>query len=176
MIDSSTLKSKTVPEIMSDYIKEAVELRYSAIKVDENADMSVLLKALQDYRARLDRIEYLLVRAVIRKGDALRAFKQAQNEATDVWDKRLSEIKDKKTVSLVAMQEFTAPREKYATANLASVEERQASRQAEEVLSWTEETVDALQKMYRGLDSSRQDILTRIKSIPMVNSMEYTTS
>lgn len=161
---------------MSEYLKEAVQLRYSAPQANSSADMSVMLNVLQDYRTRLDRIEYLLVRAVIRKGDALREFKSAQNDASDKWDERLSEIKDKKTVSLVAAQDFVAPREKYATANIATVEERHRSRKAEEVLSWTEETVDALQKMYRGLDSSRQDLLTRIKSVPMVNSMEYTTS
>lgn len=176
MTDSSTSPSKSIPQLMSEYLKEAVELRYNAPIAKADDDTSIMLAVLQDYRARLDRIEYLMVRAIIRKGDASRTFKAAQNDASDKWDESLSQIKEKKTVSLVAAQEFTAPREKYATANMASIEERQAARKAEEVLSWTEETVDALQKMYRGLDSARQDLLARIKAVPMVNAMEYTTS
>lgn len=161
---------------MAEYLREAAELRYTAPKIADTADQSQLLAALQDYRTRLDRIEYLMVRAIIRKGEALRALKEAQEESSNKWDEELIRNKDKKTVNLVSAQEFVAPREKYAAANIGTLEERREARLAESAYSWTETSVDALQKMYRGLDSARQDLLTRIKAIPMVSSMEYTTS
>lgn len=176
MIALNTSPGKTVPEVMAEYLKEAAELRYTAPVVKSTGDQSELLQALQDYRTRLDRIEYLLVRAVIRKGEAYRAMKDAQEQASNKWDESLARSKEQKTVSLVAAQEFVAPKEKYAAANIATVEERHAVRKAENVFSWADTAVDALQKMYRGLDSARQDLLTRIKAIPMVSGMEYTTS
>ena len=175
MTDMSTEKPPLY-KTMSEYVQEAAELRYKAPKVTENADQSVLLAALQDYRARLDRIEYLMVRAILRKGEAYIALKNAQEAASNSWDESLVRSKGKKTANLVTAQEFVAPREKYADANLETLEERRAVRMAEDEFSWADTSVDALQKMYRGLDSARQDLLTRIKAIPMVNSMEYTTS
>jgi hypothetical protein len=173
---STEPSQKTLSEILSKWLKEAAELRYGAKPVPIGADQSVLLAALQDYRARLDRIEYLMVQAVLIKGKAYRATKVLQDDAQDKWDESLTRNNAKKTASLVGAQEFIAPKEKYASANLATFEERRAVRISEDDLSWAETSVDAITKMYRGLDSARQDLLTRIKAIPMVNSMEYTTS
>lgn len=176
-MDSNTsLTQKTVPEILRGYLGEALDLRYSVSAVPQGADQPALFKALQDYRARLDRIEYLMVQAVILKGRALVAVRAVQEEAQEKWDENLVKANSKRAASLVASQDFVAPKEKYAAANLATLENRRSVRLAEEELSWAETVSDALTKMYRGLDSSRQDLLTRIKAIPMVNSMEYTTS
>lgn len=173
---STQSQTKSIPEQMAEYLKEAAELRYSAATPGDKADQAELVRALQDIRTRLDRIEYLMVRAVIRKGDAYRALKNVQEQSSNKWDEKLISAKDKKAANLVSAQEFVAPREKYASANIATLEERREVRIAEDTFSWTETSVDALQKMYRGLDSARQDLLTRIKTIPVVNGMEYTTS
>jgi hypothetical protein len=165
----------TVPETMSAYLKEASELRYGVVNPPSTADMSELLQALQDFRARLDRIEYLLTSAVLSKGKTARSLRKAKDDLNDKWDDSLIRSNDRKAANLVAAQQFEAPREKYASANLATFEYQRFARAAEDDHSWTETTVDALQKMYRGLDSARQDLLTRIKAIPMVNSLEYTS-
>lgn len=176
MTDSSTPSKKSIPQLMSEYISEAAQLRYEAPKPGDEADQSVLLKALQDYRSRLDRIEYLMVRALLRKREAFNNLKSLQEEQSDKWDESLVNRTSKRTANLVSAQEFVAPREKYAEANIATIEERQATRKAEEIYQWTETASDVLQKMYRGMDSARQDLLARIKAVPVVNSMEYTTS
>ncbi len=161
---------------MAEILKEASDLRYGIEIPKITADLPELLQALQDYRTRLDRLEYLLTSAVLEKGKAYRANKDAQDAASDKWDESISRMNDKKAASLVAANNFEAPREKYASANLASFEQRRAARLTENDFSWTETSVDALNKMYRGLDSARQDLLTRIKAIPLVNGLEYTTS
>ena len=172
----STTSEKTIEALMSEYLTEAVSLRYSLPTIPENADQSVLLSVLQQYRANLDRLEELMVRAFIKKGIYYRRLKELQDAAQDKWDESLSKATEKKGLSLVSQQEFIAPKEKYANANLATLEQRHAVRKAENAYSWTESTSDVLLKMYRGMDSARQDLLARIKAIPMVNSMEYTTS
>jgi hypothetical protein len=171
-----TAESKKLSDLMGDYIKEAVDLRYSATRPGVGADQSELLVALQDYRQRLDRIEELMVRAFLKKGAAYRNSKNLQDVAQDKWDESLTQTTAAKKSSLLQSQEFIAPKEKYAAANLATFDQRRALRQAEDDLSWAETASDVLLKMYRGLDSGRQDLLARIKAIPMVTSMEYTTS
>jgi hypothetical protein len=165
----------TVSQTMTDYLKEASELRYGVKTPPSGSDLSQLLEALQDYRARLDRIEFLLTSAVLSKGNTHRALKKASDELSDKWDDSVVKAKASKSANLVASQQFEAPREKYAAANLATFEYQRFARKAEEDHSWTETTVDVLQKMYRGLDSGRQDLLTRIKAVPVVNSLEYTS-
>lgn len=161
---------------MAEIIREASDLRYSMEIPPPESDIHTLLEALQVYRAKLDRLEYLMTSAVLEKGAAYRANKNAQDAASDKWDESISRMKDVKSASLVAANNFEAPREKYAAANLYSLEERRAARVAEEEFSWTDTTVDILQKMYRGMDAARQDLLTRIKAVPLVSGLEYTTS
>lgn len=172
----TNMSKKTVPQKMAEILKEASSLRYGAQSPPPGSDIHTLLEALQDYRTRLDRIEYLLTSAVLERGKAYRANKDAQDAAADKWDESITRMNDRKAASLVAANNFEAPREKYASANLASFDQRRAARITEEEFSWTDTSVDALNKMYRGLDSARQDLLTRIKSIPLVNGLEYTTS
>jgi hypothetical protein len=161
---------------MLKFLKEAADLRYSVKIPNDSATSAELLEALQDHRTRLDRIEHILTSCVIRKASATLAVRSANDNLNDKWDENISNQKKQKSVSLVTANQFEAPKEKYATANLATFEHRRVVRAAEEDLAWIETAVDALQKMYRGLDSSRQDILTRIKAIPVVNNLEYTTS
>lgn len=161
---------------MTDILKEASDLRYGITFPKVEADASELLKSLQDYRARLDRLEFLMTSVVLDRGKAFRRNKEAQDTLNDKWDKILMDQKDKKMASLVTANEFQAPKEKYASVNLAVFEEKRKARILEEELSWADTTLDIMQKMYRGLDSARQDLLTRIKTIPLVSSLEYTTS
>lgn len=166
----------SIAQRMTEFLKEATDLRYSIKLPGDTVELSKLLASLQDHRARLDRLEHILTTCVIRKAQAVLAVKAANDDLSDKWDENISDQKKQKSVSLVVGNQFEAPKEKYATANLATFEQRRLVRTAEEELVWIETTIDALQKMYRGLDSSRQDILTRIKAIPVVNNLEYTTS
>lgn len=165
----------SIDQKMQAFLREAGDLRYSLKIPNDSADLTVLLKSLQEHRAKLDRIEHILTSCVIHKALAVLSAREANDKLADKWDENISEQKKKKSASLVASNQFEAPKEKYATANLATFEERRLVRKAEEDLTWVESTLDAVQKMYRGLDSSRQDILTRIKAIPVVNNLEYTT-
>lgn len=160
---------------MQAYLKEASELRYSVKVPQDSADLNTLLSSLQEHRAKLDRIEHILTSCVIHKARSVIKVREANDELSDKWDTNISEQRQKKSASLVASNQFEAPKEKYATANLATFEHRRVVRKAEEELTWIESVTDAIQKMYRGLDSSRQDLLTRIKAVPVVNSLEYTT-
>lgn len=174
---TNTSQSKSdIVEKLKSYVAEAADLRYSVTTPKIGSDQSQLLAALQDHRAKLDRIEYLMVESIILRGSAFRQNKDAQDDLQDKWDDALVRSNTKKAASLVSANEFVAPKEKYASANLSVLEIRRSARKLEEILLWAETTVDAITKMYRGLDSARQDLLTRIKAVPMVNSMEYTTS
>jgi len=161
---------------MAENLREVSDLRYSIDIPPNGSDSATLLVSLQDHRARLDRIEHILVSCVIYKAKALLSVRSANDELSDQWDSNISDQKKQKSVNLVVGNQFEAPKEKYATANLATFEQRRVVRTAEEELTWIETTIDAIQKMYRGLDASRQDIITRIKAIPVVSNLEYTTS
>lgn len=166
----------SISQKMAENLREVSDLRYSIEIPPNGSDSSILLASLQDHRARLDRIEHLLVSCVIHKAKAAIAVRSANDELSDKWDTNISDQKKQKSVNLVVGNQFEAPKEKYATANLATFEQRRVVRTAEEELIWIETAIDAIQKMYRGLDASRQDILTRIRAVPVVSSLEYTTS
>lgn len=159
-------------EVIKGWIEEAVKLRYS-LELASYTDLIapwLITEQLQNVRQRLDRIEELVILSVRARASLKRSHQQVKDELQVAWDSRLT---DNSAVRRpVLTQEFVTGKEKFADANLATLELQRKERLASELVSFADESVEVIRQLHRGLDGIRQDLLTQVRSLQVETSLE----
>lgn len=163
----------TVEKVLTDFLNEAVELRYGEandpegyLRIPDYEDgPEAFARALLRGRARADRIEELLLKAKRAKGILATRARVAADEAQDKLDEALAEGSRNKV-------EFSAAVERKAEANLKSFAELRAQRNAARTLAFAEEVVDSINTIHWGLNSWRADVRDILKTFQLESNLE----
>lgn len=155
-----------------DWLKEAVELRgeLGLSPYDELLAPWQVVEQLSMLRITLDRVEELLVKAVRAKAQITRIHRRTQDDLQVEWDRHVTNQSAVRRPVLT--QEYVTGKEKFAEANLATLELRQKERRSLELLSFSEETLDVIRTIHRGLEGVRQDLLTQVKALQVESHLE----
>lgn len=164
-----TIDSQRVEQLLQDYLVEVLDLRFTHTIPAAGAAQEDIMRSLIDARQRLDRVEELLVRTLRIRARAHRSATAARASADDEWSRAVRNVA---TSSVRQGPEFQGPRERYAEADLATLEQRRHARQAEALAGQCDETYDAIRTMYRGLDGLRQDHVTMLRSQQFATHLE----
>jgi hypothetical protein len=164
-----TVDSQQVERLLQDYLVEALDLRFTFTIPPPGAGPEVVMNSLIETRQRLDRVEELLVRTLRIRARARRAATAATASADDHWNRAVRRVA---TSSVRQGPEFQGPRERYAEADLSTLEHRHEARLAEALAGHCDETYDAIRTMHRGLDGLRQDHVTILRSQQFATHLE----
>lgn len=160
-------------EELDSNLTEAIGLRFQGELPTFDADPAELVAALQDIRRRLDRVEELVARGLRLKGraDRLRALTTAQAE--DAWDKKIDELRGTRRGPVSRdRDEYSSAKERYAEANLATLDLRAAARQANDTANQVSSHVELLKHLQRGLDGTRHDINTALRTLAFESTLD----
>jgi len=152
-------------EQVAAWVTEAHELRFEIAPGDQTQTLTEIHSLLLAARGNLDRIEEILVSLVRMNGKAKQAVADHQNALGDAWDQQAGG----RNVSFSFSD--PAPRERYAQYNQRTIHETVEARQAERVHRQMETSLEAVRIMYRGLDSARRDLETRIRLISLESAL-----
>lgn len=154
---------------LTTMVAEALDLRFGGKIPAAGASLAEIEDALLDIRRRLDRIEELLGRAIRAKARAARAAALATHTADDAWDKA---IHGQRTAPVMRGGEYSSAKERHAEANLATMTERIAARNAADLVAVCDEAAEVLRLAWRGMDGARQDLLALMRSTAFESHLE----
>lgn len=142
------------------WLAEAMELRETAAKempgaraVPEQVDA-----ALTSIRGYLDRVEAIYIRALVLRSASRRLARDKADAASAAWD--TESVRLRRTA---VGDRFQSGRQHEADVNMTIFDKLRASRQAASVAELAEDTARQIEVMYRGLDSARYDLATRLR-------------
>lgn len=163
------MDSQQIEKLLQDYLMEALELRFTYATLTPGASPEDVMGGLIATRQRVDRLEEILVRTLRVRARVRRSATAATVTADEQWNRAVRRIA---TSSARQGPEFQGPRERYAEADLETLEHRRAARAAEALAGSCDETYDAIRTMYRGLDGLRQDHVTILRSQQFATHLE----
>jgi len=159
-----------VRETLASLAQEAVKLRFSGSFPDSSASPKDVLNYLIDARQRADRVEGIYVQLLSVRGKLARKAGAVNAIAEEAWMTALTTVKGSTVVSRT--DSFTAPRERYADADLATLTEKRAARQATDLLSVADEASDIVKTALRGLNDTINDLKVWIRSLQFQSHIE----
>lgn len=159
-----------VQEGLRAIVIEAMTLRAEASFPPAGADTHTLWTSLQDTRQRLDRVEELLVQVLRIHGRAHRHGLSSAATAKEAWSRAVRAIA---TAPSIRGPEFQGPRERYAEADLVTLEDQRAALAAELLVAEAVEAREVLRTLHRGLDGLRQDHVTALRAFQFATSLEH---
>lgn len=159
-------------EVLKGWLTEALKLRgeLGLASYDDLEAPFQITEQLANVRGRLDRIEELLINAIRAKAQITRAHRSVKDELQLAWDTHVSD--QSPTRRRVLTQEYVTGKEKFAEANLATLEQQRAERKILELLSFAEETLEVIRVIHRGLNDIRQDLLSQVRAIQVESQLE----
>lgn len=160
-----------IRDALTSFVDEGFKLRFDYEHPHNDSGPRELVTSLKEVRQRLDRLEEILVRSMRIKAKAQRNVTAVQAELSEKWDSHLVSIRAKSKSTWG--DDFVSPKEKYADANLATLEVKRKELKSKEVLSYAEEAVEVLKSLHRGLGDIRQELLTRIRTVQWETSLEH---
>jgi len=147
-----------------ELLTEAVEMRVF-IPPDSVAGADGLQEGLQHARSRLDRLESLLIMAMTLR-DALNVqARKAEQAADDAWDDEANRNRHR-------AGEYEGAQERYAVWRLKTRRLRNVARTLREAADWAASAERRIERMYRGLDSSRLDLHKRLGALAYETHLE----
>lgn len=146
-----------IKAVCDGIIEEALDLRFGAKIPVHPAAPSTILETLLDVRARLDRVDELLAKALRMHSAVQEALTVATAEYDDAWDQEITRLKNS---PVRQGSEYTTAKERHAEANLATLNLRFKVRSTERVARHCQSAVDLVRLTNRGLESVRQDLRT----------------
>lgn len=150
-------------------LDEALQLRHGVQVEGAVGDQHQILDTLMAVRVRVDRVEELLNRAMITRGVIARASSHAKASTAEAWDRAV--IKQRKgPVSLDS--DYLGARERYAMANLETLELRREEQKLGESQSLADQIVEQIRITYRGLTDLRQDLLTMLRAAQFETTLD----
>lgn len=170
-------RKEKLQDALSRIVEEAMDLRFGeagdaagAVYLPEtDQGPQAILDSLVRVRRRLDRVEYLLAQVVRLRGTASRSLDVVQAEADDAWDRHVVE---QRRAPVRRGDDFTGPREKYAEASVATMEQKIAAREAQEISSKAVEAEQIVRTLYRGLDALRYDHIAVLNGLNVLHQLE----
>jgi len=153
---------------LNPLVKEVLELRFESSLPNSYSTPQEVLDSLLLTRQRLDRVEGIYLEILGIKGRISRKASEVSAIAEEAWANALVSARSAKTVS----NEFMGPRERYADADLATLEHKRAARQAVRVSSLVEDAADVVRTALKGLNDLRQDHLTWLRTLQFNSSLE----
>lgn len=160
--------SEKIKAACKEAIEEAISLR-KAVEVDFSSSEEVLAESRQDIRRKIDRLEELLNICVRIRYSYKRVVEREQAELDEAWDRAVRESKPKVAFG----SDMIAPRERYADANLKTLEQHRKLNESKEVLSHVQEAEEVVRNCYKGLDGLRLELSSVIKSRSIPHASEY---
>jgi hypothetical protein len=175
-LDDFDLPLSRLEEELAEWAAEALRLRFAEVAGSPAVELppvesgaSEVMQRLLAVRQRLDRVEELLARATRARGRSSRAAQVAKAQADDAWD--VSSQRGR-AAPVRRGGEFEGPRERYADNNLATLDQRRATREAERLADSASECLDVVRLCHRGLDGIRQDLLTMLRAFQFESHLE----
>lgn len=160
--------SDKVKSAVKDIIEESLSLR-KAVEVDFSSSDEELAESRQDIRRKIDRMEELLNIVVRIRYAYKRTVDKEQAELDEAWDRAVRDSKPKVAFG----SDMIAPRERYADANLKTLEQHRKVNDSKEVLSHVQEAEEVVRNCYKGLDGLRLEVASVIKSRSIPHASEY---
>jgi hypothetical protein len=128
------------------------------------------LEYLAEVRSAMDRVDVALTTAVRFRSRIREAFKLATAAHDDAWAAATGGA-SKRGRGQSGWGE-PAPRERYAEADLATLNERRQMRKFDRWLDESNDTVDIIQRTYRYLDEVRKDLHLILRGMSVESSLE----
>lgn len=160
--------SVDVAEAVENMITEARQLRAPSGLPGLESGPAVVWEHLVAARTRLDRIEELLSRTLRLRTKVRSQARASAAEVDEAWAQQVGRGPSRKQASFGDQ----APRERYADADLAVLDQRRAQRQAQELADQVEDAVEIIRMTHRGLDSMRMDLHTMMRAFSVGSSLE----
>lgn len=148
-------------------VREAADLRRHKSLPGPGADPQEVLESLLEVRRRYDRVEEIYLTVLQVRGKIARAKQARQAEAEDAWNEALKRARASPT-----REDYEGPRERYAEADLATIDFKVKARQAEALASIADGALECIKTVLRGLDGTRQDHLTWLRSLSFQSHLE----
>ncbi len=161
---------QTLVDHLAAWVQEAMDLTYSAQVPDLSvAPISTAAEALTDIRRRMDRVQELFAKVMQLRASAHRNAIAAKALADDAWD---SAAMKRRAAPVQRGEEFYSAREREAEANLASLAQIRAMREAAELHHRCDEAYEVIRLHHRGLERVRADILATLRSVQFESHLE----
>jgi hypothetical protein len=152
-------------------IEEALRLRQSLPLPTIDQGPVEVLERLADVRTRLDRLEELLSIAVRIRGRLRASLKEANASVEDRWAEFVSAPSRRPRAGSDGWS-GSAPRERYAEADLATLDQKRLQRRVEKASDHSNDAVDIIRQAHRGLDSTRLDLHLVLRAMSVESVLE----
>lgn len=151
-------------------VEESLRLRTGISLPTMDQGPVEIVSILTEIRSRLDRIEEILSIVVRFRGQIQSLFKSATAELEEAWASQVSAPgrRDRGVSDWSA----PAPRERYAEADLATLDLKRRQRQLERMLDTTNVAFDVIQRTHKGLDATRMDLHLMLRAMSVETVLE----
>jgi hypothetical protein len=158
-----------VEQKLAELLTEALSLRAASSIPYSDASPQVVLNSLLDNRQRVDRLEGIYLQVVQIRARLSRRTASTRAEADDAWAQSVVSMKSQGARS---RDQYEGPRERYAEADLATLDLKRKVRKAEELLDIAVEADDVIKTALRGLNEVIQDHRIWLRSLQFQTYLE----
>lgn len=151
-------------------VDEVLNLRHGSTLPSIDQGPTEVLARLTDIRTRLDRVEEILSTVIRFRGRVQAECKVATAEAEELWAAKV--VEPSRRGRTQTEWGAPAPRERYAEADLATLEPKRKQRQLERAVDTANTAVEVIQRAHRGLDSTRQDLHLILRAMTVESQLE----
>lgn len=148
---------------------EVKDLRGRAEMPPATAPPQEVLDTLLVVRGCLDRIEGILSELVQLRSYFQRNLQAEKDAADEAWDTSNAQAR---RAAAGRAPDYLGAKERYADANLETLEHRRQVRRAEDLFSLADNAVEVVRISHRGLDGTRQDLVTWLRTLQFESSLE----
>lgn len=160
---------ESVRESLKLFVEEALSLRFGINLPSEAAGPQAVLGSLLDFRQRSDRLENIYIRVMQIRARLARHSAAVKAESDDAWANAISKARNS---TVTKNDQFVGPRERYAEADLETLQQKRAARKAEDLLSVADEASDVIRTALRGLNDAIQDHRTWLRALQFQSHLE----
>lgn len=131
-----------------------------------------LTEMLVDVRHRMDAVEVLQDEIIAFRTRARVLLKESEAAVDDKWAERVVQPQSTRRRASFDGTFDAAPRERYAQADLAVLEDRRRARRRDRVMDACNDAVDRVRTAYRGLDGVRMDLHAMVRGLSVETRLE----
>lgn len=154
---------------LSVSLEEAIKLRFSIDIPGSYASPQEVIELLLSVRKIADRLEELYLACLQLKGEVSRNSTIDKAVADNNWAKAISTLNNSGSAH---MDSFSGPRERYAEADLMTFESQRTAQRSANLTSYTSDVVESLNVALRGVNNTRQDLLTWLRTLSFQSHLE----
>ncbi len=154
---------------LNAYTAEAKALADFEPDLSQPDPIALAATTLAAVRARLDRMDGILVDITVGRAQTHRLAITAKATAADAWD---AAAMKRRAAPVQRGEEYYSAREREAEANLASLRELRAARFTAELAHLHDEAHDVVRIFHRRLDRLRNDVLALLRTASFESHLE----